>query len=192
VVVPTESDLQADRCIESLIVPAFGFMTFVPSANWTAPQPSITDFAPGHDFRVLSDGTSVLDISFEFEAQMDCESVTDSITLDGTTQDFVTPFVDIASVECALADPSSGYIVSAASHSVWRWSARLLNVSDGIYQLTMSDPVATSGSGTGVSVGHGISAHGLVCRLVSDQEGKRKQSHGLSSIRLQQQATVLY
>jgi alpha-1,3-glucan synthase len=156
VCVPTEPDLQADRCIESLLIPAFGFMTFVPSSNWTAPQPSITDFAPGHDFRVLSDGTSFLDIFFEFDAMMDCESVTESITLDGTTQGFVTPFVDTASVECALADPSSSYIVSAASHSVWRWSARLLNVSDGIYQLKMSDPVDTSGSGTGVSVGHGI------------------------------------
>jgi alpha-1,3-glucan synthase len=149
--VSTDSDLKADGCIDSLDVPAFGFMTFVPSSNWTAPQPSITNFAPGHDFRVLSNETSVLDISFEFDAIMDCESVTKSITINVTSQGFVTPFVDTASVECALAESSSSYVVSAASHSVWRWSARLLNVSDGIYQLTMSNPVAADGIDTGVS-----------------------------------------
>jgi alpha-1,3-glucan synthase len=134
-------------------------MTLVPTSNWTASKPSITRFTPGHDSRILSDGTTVLDISFEFDAIMECDSVTTSIKLHGTTHGSAVPLIDTASVQCTPVDPVSNYVISATSHSIWRWSARLLNVNDGIYQLSISNPLATSGLGTGVSDSFGVCSY---------------------------------
>jgi alpha-1,3-glucan synthase len=164
--------VQANNCVASIDIPAYGFKTFIPTRNWTAPQPSVTTFSPGHDSRIFANGSTDLVISLDFDAVMDCDSVTTSTTVNGTNHRSIAPFIDVSSIVCEIPATNAKSTISAATQSVWRWSAQLRNVTDGIYQVTVDDPraaVGTSGTGVGGScdphtdhLGHGH---------LSDQEG---------------------
>ena len=82
---------------------------------------------------------------------MDCGGLTSAISLESRTFDNVTAAIDLKSVSCgnitANATEKAPYVGAIAS--AWSWSARLLNVSDGIHRITVKNATtADRGSST--------------------------------------------
>lgn len=135
-------------CIPSIEMDAWGFKAFVPATNWIGPRPAITKFSPGHDHRILSQGSTV-QISLEFNVVMECASVTQSISFDVTTTGGGgAPTIGTPSCgEVTNPDPN---VIPGGEVSTWSWSATLQNVPDGIIRMTVNNPTSDGGDGTQV------------------------------------------
>lgn len=140
-------------CMESITMDPYGFKILVLQDEWVEVPPALTGFSPGHDARILSspnDSMSV-NISLEFSTEMDCDSVTGSISLlmssagHGSTPAIVDtvcgPFSNI---------PLANNLITGASQTAWVWNATLTNFPDGILTLTVNNPSSSSGLSTGV------------------------------------------
>jgi alpha-1,3-glucan synthase len=147
-------------CLPNVTMNGFGFKALVPVAQWTPPLPTITKFNPGHDHRILVNSTdanaTIVDITLEFNVQMDCNSVTNSLTFNMSSSGHGgTPTAN--NVQCGAvqnADPSR---ISGGATSVWSWSATLINFPDGVLTLTLNNPSAQTGNmSTGVSFLHHV------------------------------------
>lgn len=139
-------------CLSSLDMAAYDFRAYVPKAQWVGPMPMITKFSPGHDARLKStagaDGTESLNVTLQFSVEMDCDSVTNSISFNSSTQSGTGPSIDRNSVQCANLDsPVTPDYVGAIS-SVWSWSATLTNVSSGIHAITVRNATSEDGDVT--------------------------------------------
>ena len=135
-------------CLNDLEMEAFGFGAYVPMKDWVGPKPMITKFFPGHDARLLStvdaNGAESVNIELQFSVEMDCDSVTNSISLDATTYGGSMP--TISNVECAvLENPVTPPYVGAIS-SAWTWSATLQDVRNGVHAITVQNATAASGN----------------------------------------------
>ncbi len=139
-------------CLSSLDMAAYDFRAYVPKNQWVASKPMITHFSPGHDARlqsaVTADGTESVDIGLEFSVEMDCDSVTDSISFNSTTEPGTNPTIDRNSVRCEnLDNPATPALVGGIS-STWSWSATLLNVSNGIHAVSVRNASSSAGDVT--------------------------------------------
>ena len=137
-------------CLNELDMEAFGFGAYVPKEDWIGPNPMITKFSPGHDARLLStvgaNGTESVDIAIEFSTEMDCDSVTNSISFDATTEGGRVPTIEnvrCAALESPITPPYVGSITST-----WSWSATLQGVQNGVHAITVKNATAASGSGS--------------------------------------------
>ncbi|KAJ3985674.1 modular protein with glycoside hydrolase family 13 and glycosyltransferase family 5 domains [Lentinula detonsa] len=136
-------------CLGSVTMDGYGFKALVPVANWLAPLPALTAFTPGHDYRINSEtsGTSV-DISLEFNTPMDCNGVTNSITLAmSSSSTGSTP--TISNVNCANMNSSANVVVQGVSHTQWVWNATIVDFGDGILNITVNNPSSSGGNSTG-------------------------------------------
>jgi alpha-1,3-glucan synthase len=81
-------------------MPAWGFKAFVPKDKFVQPSPYITRFSPGHDARLVPQGTSgeTIRIGFEFSQEMDCADITNSLTITSKALDDESPQLDMTSV----------------------------------------------------------------------------------------------
>lgn len=138
-------------CLGSITMDGYGFKALVPVANWLSPPPALTAFTPGHDYRINSEtsGTSV-DISLEFNTEMDCNSVTNSITL-AMSSSSTGSIPTISNANCANMNSSANVVVQGVSRTQWVWNATLTNFGDGILNITVNNPSSSSGNSTGVS-----------------------------------------
>ena len=140
-------------CLPSITMESYGFKVLVPITEWTPPAPVITSFTPGHDYRILANpgdtNATTVDIVFEFNVAMDCDSVTNSITLVMSSGQNNTP--TIVNPQCNAVTPSSTN--SSAITSVWSWSGTITNMADGILEITVNNPSAGSGNGTNGTTG---------------------------------------
>jgi len=141
-------------CLPSVTMEGYGFKALVPVEQWTPPLPALTKFVPGHDHRILANPTDVnattVDISFEFNVQMDCDSVTKSLSLNmSSSGKGGNPTIN--GVRCGnVQNPDPSRIPGGAA-SVWAWSATLRDFPDGVLTLTLNNPSAQSGNAsTGV------------------------------------------
>ncbi|KAJ7285792.1 modular protein with glycoside hydrolase family 13 and glycosyltransferase family 5 domains [Mycena rebaudengoi] len=104
-------------------IEGFGFKALVPVTNWLAPAPALTKFTPGHDARLQVKPTdtnaTTMDVSFEFNVEMNCDSVTKSMTFD-------------------LSSSGKGGNVTVGKP--WKWSTTLTNFADGILAITLNNP----------------------------------------------------
>lgn len=135
-------------CIKELVLDAWGFKAYIPKGAWQQPRPMLTKFVPGHDIRLKT--SSSLDIELHFSEALDCDVVTDSLTINATTQDHVVPKVaDVRCENMSHADvPAYGVYVPSS----WKWTATLKDVTDGIHILTLnmsSSAVADTQNSTG-------------------------------------------
>ena len=136
-------------CLPSISMNSYDFKVLVPTTEWTPPLPFITNFNPGHDYRILASpgdtNATTVDIGFEFNIAMNCDAVTSSITLDmSSSGQNVTP--TIGNVQCNTVTNSSTN--SLPFVSTWSWSATLSNFVDGVLTITVNNPPAASGNGT--------------------------------------------
>lgn len=142
-------------CMSTLTTQPYGFLALVPDAEWVGPTPALTGFQPGHDTRIHAESTdanaTTTDIVLEFNMPMNCDSVTQSITFQTAASDNGSKPTISGTPNCAaIQNPVYSQIVGADA-SFWSWSATLQNVPDGIIQITVTNPTATSGGSTGVS-----------------------------------------
>ena len=126
----------------------FGFKALAPIDQWTSSLPALTKFTPGHDHRILDNLTTrnvAVDISLEFDTEMDCASVTRSISLNlSSSGKGGTPTMD--NVTCgAIANPDPARL-PGSSTSVWSWSATLRDFADGVLGITVINPMAAVGN----------------------------------------------
>jgi alpha-1,3-glucan synthase len=145
-------------CIESITMQPYGFKALVPTTNWVAPVPALTEFIPGHDARIQVDDNSTnpnsTAIRIEFSDLMDCNSVTQSMNFTlASSGKGSTPSVNVDSIQCQTIpdDEVTPTDVLGAALSRWFWSGTIENVADGILTITINNPQNQNGLGTGVS-----------------------------------------
>ncbi|KAL1686735.1 hypothetical protein GGG16DRAFT_11503, partial [Schizophyllum commune] len=126
----------------------YGFKALVPDDQGVAPLPAITKFTPGHDHRITSQGgKDDVDISIEFNTEMDCDSVTDSITLTMSSSGGGDA-PSISNVNCGGVDNPDPVIIPGDDTSAWAWSATLSGMPDGVLRIEVKDPSSNGGDGT--------------------------------------------
>lgn len=122
-----------------LQIAAWGFKAFVLKDTYVNPSPVITRFVPGHDYRILS--TPSLEIEIHFSIPMDCQQVANSLQINSTTSDNRTPRVDVGSIHCNnvsdFRNATSSF--SGAVNTAWSFTALLINVADGIHQISIKN-----------------------------------------------------
>ncbi|EIN07319.1 modular protein with glycoside hydrolase family 13 and glycosyltransferase family 5 domains [Punctularia strigosozonata HHB-11173 SS5] len=137
-------------CIQSLTMEPFGFKALVPVAEWVAPLPALTKFTPGHDARLPSNGTNSVDISFEFNTVMSCDSVTAALSLNMSSSGHGnTPTFSKTAVKCGAVTNPDPSPIAGGDTSQWSWAVTLQNVPDGILTLTLDNPKSSGGVATG-------------------------------------------
>lgn len=135
-------------CLGSISFEPYGFKALVPQADWVAPRPALTKFSPGHDYRILSNSTSV-SVTLEYNVEMDCDSVTNSLTLNMTSSgQGGTPTV--SNVQCTTMTNADPVVLSGDTPSAWSWTATIQNFPDGILQLILDKPSGSDGTSSNV------------------------------------------
>ncbi|KAK5195631.1 Cell wall alpha-1,3-glucan synthase ags1 [Exophiala xenobiotica] len=139
-------------CLSTLDMAAYDFRAYVPVGSWVGPKPMVTKFSPGHDARLKSivgdNDTQSVDIEFQFSAEMDCESVTNSIMFNSTTESNMTPTLERDSIICGVMDDSETPPYVGAISSTWTWSATLNNVANGIHAVSIRNASSEAGERT--------------------------------------------
>ncbi|KAF8843644.1 glycoside hydrolase family 13/glycosyltransferase family 5 protein [Paxillus ammoniavirescens] len=141
-------------CLGSVTLDPYGMKILVPTTEWVAPPPMITRFLPGHDARITAipgdPNATTIDIVLEFNSQMDCQSVTNSITLNMSSSGIGGPPTMGTATCTVLTNPVVAVIPGAVS-SAFSWSATLTNVPDGILEIVVNNPTTSDGTAsTGV------------------------------------------
>lgn len=142
-------------CLPRLQFPAWGFKAFVLKKEYLKPSPVITAFLPGHDSRMLS--TGLIPIELHFSAPMDCQQITNSLTIFSTTSDSSTPRLDARSVRCNNISNSDSTLssISGTTNTTWSFAANLTGVADGIHQISIKNiSTASDGNATTKSYDH--------------------------------------
>ncbi|TFK42547.1 hypothetical protein BDQ12DRAFT_281172 [Crucibulum laeve] len=138
-------------CLPSITMDAYGFKALVPIAQWTAPLPALTKFVPGHDQRLQVNSGDVnattADISLEFSVEMNCDSVTNSISLNMSSSGH-GGVPKISNIYCGVMTNSDPSKIPGAANSQWAWSATLQNFPDGVLTITVDNPTAEGGNAT--------------------------------------------
>ncbi|KNZ71786.1 Cell wall alpha-1,3-glucan synthase mok13 [Termitomyces sp. J132] len=144
-------------CLPNVTMDAFSFKALVPVDQWTAPLPALTKFVPGHDHRILvKEGdinATTVDISLEFNAAMDCDSVTNSISFNMSSSGIGTA-PTITNVHCGTVDNPDTSNLPGVSTSQWAWSATLRNFPDGVLTINVNNPSASDSNSTTGAVDH--------------------------------------
>ncbi|KAG8533939.1 uncharacterized protein KY384_001680 [Bacidia gigantensis] len=141
-------------CLPLIQLPAWGFKAFIPKDEWIAPSPVITRFLPGHDTRLPPQDS--IPIEFHFSASMDCDQLKKSIVINSTTADGKTAQIDGGSVQCKdLTSVNENPIPWVGSvESTWMISANLVQVSEGVHQITLNNVSTKDGSASTKFVDH--------------------------------------
>lgn len=133
-------------CIDKLKLKGFEFRAYVPKDKYKPPKPMITKFLPGHDVPVLSrvapGRSESLKIGLHFSTEMDCNLVTRAISLNSTTENGKVPSVDLRSVQCGLIEPENTTFTGQIP-GVWKWTATLTGVYNGIHRLTVNNATSS-------------------------------------------------
>lgn len=127
----------------------WGYKAFVPIDKFVAPRPTITEFEPGHDARILSESTSAEMLPFEihFSQAMNCDSVKTSIQISSTTENKQTPELDVSSATCNTVDiEENNPDLVAQVETMWVFSGKLTNVFHGIHSISVNNASVEDGS----------------------------------------------
>ncbi|OQD89036.1 hypothetical protein PENANT_c003G00867 [Penicillium antarcticum] len=129
-------------CLDRATLGPFEFRAYVPKAQWVHPPVVMTAFAPGHDARIESNTTAVdeqsVDIELRFSEKLDCDMVTESITISSTTETQTIPKINTESISCETVKPGALKHVGQVS-SAWAWKATLDNFTHGIHVLNVKN-----------------------------------------------------
>lgn len=138
-------------CLDSLTMAPFEFRAYVPKDKFKPPRPMITMFTPGHDVPVLStvypEESEDLEVKLYFSTEMNCNMVTDSVSLESTTEIGGKPSIDRDSVSCESIDPDD-ISYTGQIPSTWVWTASLTGVYNGVHRLTVNNATSSDGRQT--------------------------------------------
>nr|KIR88547.1 alpha-1,3-glucan synthase [Cryptococcus tetragattii IND107] len=126
-------------CLGSITLDPFMYKALVPQDQWIPQLPTITKFTPGHDYRYqTSGGTTNVDITIEYDTDMDCDSLRRAMALNYTIVGSGSPSLSDGTCQSiAQADWEIPSIPSVAPGR-WRWTGQLQNAPDGIYEIIIS------------------------------------------------------
>jgi alpha-1,3-glucan synthase len=136
-----EDSKKPNGCLNNITLSPWGFKAFVPKQAFTTPSPFITKFEPGHDARLLSTVTTgeTIPIGFQFSEEMNCESITNGISVSSTALNGQQAQFDISSVSCnsILEDQSVPW--QGAYTGAYNYSIDLTNVFHGIHEVLVKN-----------------------------------------------------
>jgi alpha-1,3-glucan synthase len=134
-------------CLGTLELNSWTFKAFVPTENWIEMYPSVTSFSPGHDTRIMINGSSpiTIPIEFKFSQNMSCNSITNGLSIVSTTENGQTANIQQGSITCGQISPPEDPTYFGGLGSFSFWSATLENVYDGVHKLTLTN-VSNAGS----------------------------------------------
>jgi alpha-1,3-glucan synthase len=143
-------------CLQSVNMDTYGMKALVLANEWVPPLPMLTRFLPGHDARIeVAEGdanATNVEITLEFNTVMSCQSVTTSLSFNMSSSGIGgQPQLDETTVVCgAITNPTPSPI-SGVSLSAFSWTGTLRNVTDGILEIIINNPVSQDGTAsTGV------------------------------------------
>ena len=144
-----EGSDEFNGCLDNLILKQFEFRAYVPKHNFTLPRPMVTKISPGHDAPLRSqvgpNESEDIPVTIYFSQEMDCDSITKSISFISTTEFNQIPSIKQGSVNCGRVSPGdmtySGQIPSA-----WGWSAEVTGVYNGHHRLTLNNATSADGN----------------------------------------------
>ncbi|KAL3470643.1 hypothetical protein BJX99DRAFT_264045 [Aspergillus californicus] len=138
-------------CLDNMTLEAFEFKAFVPKGRFVYPRPMITGITPGHDQPILSKVASNeaedIEVRIYFSTEMDCDSVTEAISINSTTEAGRTASIDEDSVDCTEINPGKTQW-TAQIPSTWVWTAKMTGVFNGVHRLTVTNATSESGRST--------------------------------------------
>lgn len=113
----------------------------MPKKAFTAPSPFITKFEPGHDARLLSTVTTgdTIPISFQFSEDMDCDSITNGISVSSTALNGQQAQFNTGSVSCNSIPEDHSASWQGAYIGAYNYSIELTNVFHGIHEVIVKN-----------------------------------------------------
>jgi len=141
-------------CLSNFPLQAWGHKAFVLKEEFHAPSPVITKFSPGHDFRHAS--TKSLPIEIHFSSPMDCNQISNTLTMNSTTADGTTAKLDPSSVQCNNITNADENAISwsGSVNSTFSFVGTLINVSDGVHQININNITTSNKDASTHSVDH--------------------------------------
>ncbi|KAF2661570.1 glycosyltransferase family 5 protein [Lophiostoma macrostomum CBS 122681] len=125
-------------CNSNLSMLPYEFRAYVPKDDFIPPPVMITKFLPGHDQRIQSTGdNNTVKVEFHVSVEMNCDNFTAAIDFTSVTQTGEVPRVDASTVTCSNVSNSERAPYIGAVASAWKWSASIINLSDGIHQIVV-------------------------------------------------------
>ncbi|OQE16517.1 hypothetical protein PENFLA_c027G04293 [Penicillium flavigenum] len=149
---------EMNGCTERMEMKAYEFRAYVPKDKHKSARPMITKFTPGHDFPLRSTVAPNLpeDVTVElyFSEKMNCDLVTDAITLSSSTEKGQVPTINPKTVNCTTIPPLLQSNWTAEIPSVWKWTANLTGVYNGVHKLTVNNATNTDKSSSTNAIDH--------------------------------------
>lgn len=181
-------------CLDNLTLSPYEFRAYVLKEKFVPPRPMVTKFTPGHDVPVLSTArpgeSEKLDIALYFSTEMNCSLVTQSVSLNSSTESGQSPSLDLETVDCGLVDDRQTSYTGQIP-STWVWTATLNNVFNGVHRLTVSNATSSEGKPTN-SIDHFLTRIGQrdnpVVFTAANYSSSLLHQHGNGSLYIQQHA----
>lgn len=135
----TVTDRNGNGCLDTITLPPYGYRVLVETVS--APPrlaPIVVSVSPSHDKRILRNSTSgglTIPLILTFSSStLTCATITQSVAINSFSGPAAA--VDVSSVICVtLENQPSSYGIPQAQLS---WTANLINVPDGVTQVTVS------------------------------------------------------
>lgn len=144
-----ENSTEVNGCIPRITFRPWEFKAFVPLSEWSGPRPVITDVLPGHDARLVSsvayDKTESIQIEIHFSEEMNCASVSNSLTIESATESGVVASLDTQSIQCMSVEPADTFLVGQPA-TAFVFKASLSNVAHGVHTYTINNATSVSGN----------------------------------------------
>jgi alpha-1,3-glucan synthase len=154
-----EKSTKFSGCLSTYRMNGWGFAAYVPLSAWTPTNAQITKFIInnstsanplGHDARITStvarDGTETIAIEMHFSTEMDCQSVTDNIIFNSTTDSNTVASLDTNSVSCLTVNDPDPQIYTGQLASAWKFTANVVNVANGVHKLVVQNVSSSDGT----------------------------------------------
>lgn len=144
-------------CTSKMTLDAYEFRAYVPKSQFKKPRAMVTGFTPGHDSPILSTVAPNLseDLAIElfFSEEMDCDTVTKSLSLKSSTESGKTAKLDTATVKCSnIAATETSW--TAQIPGLFKWAANLTEVYNGVHRVTLKNASNVDGSSFTEAVDH--------------------------------------
>ncbi|KAI4100361.1 MAG: hypothetical protein LQ339_005534 [Xanthoria mediterranea] len=153
-----EGSTKYNGCLKSLTLDAWEFKAYVPKDQFVGPKPMVTKFVPGHDARIASKVApgkrETVPVELHYSERMDCDMITNTLKINSTTEDRSVPTIDKNSVNCQAAPNSTAPPYVGGIPTQWTWAANLVNVANGVHQLTLSNVTSRDNGSSTDSVDH--------------------------------------
>lgn len=147
-----EGSPEFNGCLHNLTMAAWGYKAFVRKSAFVGNGPMITKFLPGHDWRIAStvaaDQSEDVEIELHFSSEMDCNSVTSSLSFTSRTESGQQAALKNSTVVCGAVPLELLTAWQGSIPTVWTYKANLTNVYNGVHSITTNNATSINGTHT--------------------------------------------